>query len=167
MNTQKLKESQTDNCIFCKIIRKEIPAKIIAENDHAIAFLDIDPISDGHTLVIPKKHFQDLGICDTVSLNAVINLAKTISRIIEKSKLDVWGFNYLSNQGQIAGQAVNHFHLHVIPKYAVNEGLEYKVEKKYLAFEVEHVQKELIKAAKKLEKKGGLFSKISGKAYDA
>ena len=77
-----------ENCIFCQIVKGKIPAKIIAENDHALAFLDINPISDGHTLVIPKKHFRDLGVTDTVSLNSVINLAKSMSRIIEKSKLD-------------------------------------------------------------------------------
>lgn len=155
-----------DNCLFCKIVRGEVPAKIIAENDHALAFLDINPISDGHTLVIPKKHYQDLGVCDTIALNSVINLAKSISRIIEKSHLDAWGFNYLSNQGAIAGQVVMHFHMHVIPKYAKNEGLEFSADNKYLAYDLDKVQKELIRAAKKLEKKGGLFSKIEGKPYD-
>jgi histidine triad (HIT) family protein len=75
------------NCIFCKIVNKEIPAKIIAENKGAIAFLDIQPLSDGHTVVIPKKHYLNLSHCDTNTLHDVIDLVKTVSNEIQDSSL--------------------------------------------------------------------------------
>lgn len=116
------------DCIFCKIINHEIPAKIIAENDLALAFLDVSPIADGHTLVIPKNHHIDMGTCFKVDLKAVWDLAQDVSRILEETKLKPWGFNYLSNQGSIAGQEVMHFHVHVIPKYQKHSGFTFSKE---------------------------------------
>jgi histidine triad (HIT) family protein len=74
-------------CIFCKIVNKELPAKIIAENKGAIAFLDIQPMSDGHTIVIPKKHYQNLSRCDKETLNDVIDLVQDVSKEIQDSSL--------------------------------------------------------------------------------
>lgn len=74
------------DCIFCKIVNKEIPAKIVAENTHAIAFLDAFPVSDGHVLVIPKEHYPDLGLCSEVALIDVIKLVKQVSNQIEDTK---------------------------------------------------------------------------------
>lgn len=110
------------DCIFCKIANREINSKLIAENKNAIAFMDIDPISDGHILVIPKQHYNDLSSCDDQALSDVVLLAKQIAKKIDGSKLKPWGFNYLSNEKAIAGQVVNHFHFHVIPKYGKTEG---------------------------------------------
>lgn len=130
------------DCIFCKIINKEISAKIIAENDNAIAFLDAFPVTDGHVLVIPKKHYQDLGLCDEKSLIDVIKLVKQVSNDIEcAKKLNPWGFNYLSNQGKIAGQEVMHFHMHIIPKYTKNKGFVFKNEKDQLMYTLDEVEK--------------------------
>ncbi|MDR2461829.1 MAG: HIT domain-containing protein [Mycoplasmataceae bacterium] len=110
------------DCIFCEIIKKNIKAKIIAENKHAIAFLDVNPITNGHTLVVPKKHFGNFSTCDTKILMAVSSLAKEVANKIKNSSLKPIGFNYLSNEGKIAGQEVMHFHLHVIPKYSKGNG---------------------------------------------
>lgn len=121
-----------DNCIFCKIIKKEIPSKIVMENKGAIAFLDLNPIANGHTIVIPKNHCCDLATCNKQDLTDVINLVQDVSRLLESSKLKPWGFNYLSNQGNIAGQEVFHFHMHVIPKYAKDEGFMFNKGKLYL-----------------------------------
>jgi histidine triad (HIT) family protein len=74
-------------CIFCKIVDKKIPAKIIAENEKAIAFLDVEPISDGHTIVIPKKHYQSLSQCDNDTLHGVMDLVKQVSLEIQSSSL--------------------------------------------------------------------------------
>jgi histidine triad (HIT) family protein len=74
-------------CIFCKIVNKEIPAKIIAENKGAIAFLDVNPMSDGHTVVVPKKHVVDLSHCDSETLHDVFDLVKKVSLIIQDSVL--------------------------------------------------------------------------------
>jgi histidine triad (HIT) family protein len=75
------------SCLFCDIINKIIPAKIVAENKGAIAFLDVNPVSDGHTLVISKKHFKNLSECDEESLNDVIQLTKEVANIIKNSSL--------------------------------------------------------------------------------
>ncbi len=112
----------SDNCIFCKIANKSINAKIIKENDYAIAFLDLSPISEGHCLVIPKKHHLDLVTCFKKELNSIIELVQETARLLESTKLEPWGFNYLSNQGKIAGQEIGHFHFHIIPKYEKNSG---------------------------------------------
>lgn len=120
--------SSSKDCIFCKIINKEIPAKIILENEGAISFLDVNPITNGHTLVIPKNHHTDLSSCNKQDLNYVIQLVHDVAYLLEGSKLKPWGFNYISNQGPIAGQEVLHLHFHIIPKYAKNEGIKFEKE---------------------------------------
>ncbi|GAA5414684.1 HIT family protein [Ureaplasma ceti] len=115
-----------ENCIFCKIVAGEIPAKVVGENEGAIAFLDINPNTLGHTLVIPKAHFDNFSSADANSLQAVSSLAAEVAQKMKTSELKAQGVNYLSNEGEIAGQVVNHFHLHVIPKYQVGIGLNFK-----------------------------------------
>ncbi len=116
-----------ETCIFCEIIAGNIPAKIFAENEKAMAFFDINPISDGHLIVIPKKHFRCFSETDTEYINAVANLAKDCAQKLYESKLNPWGFNYLINEQSIAGQEVFHYHMHVVPKYAKGEGLIFSV----------------------------------------
>ena len=119
-----------NKCIFCEIVKGNIACKKIAENENAIAFLDVRPITNGHTLVIPKKHYIDLGTCNSDVLKDVILLVQNVSRKLETcKKLDPWGFNYLSNQGKIAGQEVFHFHVHIIPKYDTKNGFSFNVNK--------------------------------------
>ncbi|MDC4163437.1 HIT family protein [Mycoplasma bradburyae] len=117
------------NCIFCKIINKEIEANIVCENELAIAFLDAFPVSNGHTLVIPKAHHKDFSSTPNEDMHAVTDLAQEVIKILKKSSLDVYGFNYVSNEGSIAGQEVFHYHLHIIPKYAAKEGFGFKTNK--------------------------------------
>lgn len=112
-----------ENCLFCKITNAEIPAKKIAENDGAIAFLDINPISYGHTLIIPKKHYKNLVETTNEDLNYVLSLAKDICNKLEGLNINISGFNFLSNMNESAGQVIMHFHLHVIPKYLDGSGL--------------------------------------------
>ncbi len=112
-----------ENCLFCKIINLEIPAKKIAENEGAIAFLDISPISYGHTLIIPKKHYKNLIETTNEDLNFVFSLAKEVCNKLEKLNINISGFNFLSNMNESAGQVIMHFHLHIIPKYLDGSGL--------------------------------------------
>lgn len=126
------KNNEKKECIFCKIISKQMSCNLIAENVYAMAFLDAFPASNGHTLVVPKKHFIDLISCDKLYLTEVFNLVKEVTLKIDHSVLKPWGYNYLSNQGSIAGQMVNHFHVHIIPKYAKEEGFLFKEGKKVL-----------------------------------
>lgn len=111
------------NCIFCKIINKEIPAQIIFENNNYLAFLDIQPNTLGHTLVIPKKHVDsflkqsDEGAAD--HMKVVHSIATQLHGILGSS-----GFNVAINNGQAAGQIIEHVHWHIIPRYD-GDGLEH------------------------------------------
>ncbi len=102
-------------CIFCKIIKREIPSKIVFENDLNLAFLDISPISKGHTIVIPKKHYSTLEDIPEDELAETIKVVKKISINIHKS-LEIDGYNILQNNFAAAGQVVKHFHMHIIPR---------------------------------------------------
>lgn len=120
------------SCIFCDIVNKKIPANIIDENKNAIAFLDINPISDGHTVIISKNHYENLRVCPDEVLSDMICLAKKVAIKISDSKLQPWGFNYLCNDQKIAGQEIMHAHIHVIPKYGKNEGFILHTGTKYV-----------------------------------
>lgn len=103
------------NCIFCKILNGEIPSNKVFENDNFIAILDAFPASEGHTLVIPKKHYENIFEIDEDTLKEGYAIAKKIANSIKKS-LSVEDINILQNNGALAGQTVNHFHIHIIPR---------------------------------------------------
>ena len=112
-----------DNCIFCKIANKEIPGKIIYEDDICVAFLDLSQTTNGHTLVIPKKHFKNFLEVDNDTLAHMIKVTKDIANKIV-TKLNANGVNILTNANEVAGQTVMHFHLHIIPRYDNNDQIE-------------------------------------------
>ena len=102
-------------CIFCKIAKGEIPAKILYEDEKTLAFLDISPRSKGHTLVIPKEHYETF---EELPEEVAIGLINTIKRVIMKLKsLNPDGYNILNNNRPVAGQEVPHVHFHIIPRY--------------------------------------------------
>ncbi len=103
------------DCIFCKIANREIPSKIIFENDFCLAFLDIFPISKGHTIVIPKKHYLNLEDIPDYDLSEVYKTVKKLAIKIRKN-LKIEGYNILQNNFIAAGQEVKHFHVHIIPR---------------------------------------------------
>ncbi len=111
------------NCIFCKIVNKEIPAHIIFENDDYVAFLDIEPNTIGHTLVIPKKHIASFAEQSDESagdhMKTVHYIATQLSSILACD-----GFNVAINNGRAAGQIIDHAHWHIIPRYD-GDGLEH------------------------------------------
>lgn len=112
-----------DNCIFCKIINKEIPSNIVYEDDNFLAFLDIAKATNGHTILIPKKHSKNILECDDELLKDMIVIAKKIAnKYIEK--LGAKGFNILTNCNEVAGQTCFHFHIHIIPRYNELDGFE-------------------------------------------
>ncbi|WHQ37227.1 HIT family protein [Spiroplasma sp. SV19] len=114
------------DCIFCKIIAQEIPSKKIYENNLVYAFLDLFPNSDGHTLIIPKKHFDYYSETDDEYLAAVATVGKKIAQKMYQV-LNPVGINYVSNEKSEAFQQVFHYHLHVIPKYKKEEGYGFKL----------------------------------------
>jgi histidine triad (HIT) family protein len=110
------------DCIFCKIIRKEIPSDIFYEDDEVVGFLDIRPVNKGHALIVPKKHSQDLLSAEDEDLESLIKLTKRIAAGIMKAT-GAAGFNLHVNTGEASGQVVMHTHFHIIPRFA-NDGLK-------------------------------------------
>ena len=106
-----------NDCIFCAIADGEIPSFKVYEDDLVLAYLDINPFSKGHTLVIPKAH--STGLLDTGDdvLAAVVARVKKVAAHL-KAALPCDGFNILQNNGEAAGQTVRHLHFHIIPRYA-------------------------------------------------
>jgi histidine triad (HIT) family protein len=103
------------DCIFCRIINKEIPAHFIYEDEHVAAFLDVNPLVEGHTLVVPRKHFADIFDIDKEVLERIISVAKKISQKM-KEVLGTSGVNLMNASGMSAEQSVSHFHLHIVPR---------------------------------------------------
>lgn len=109
-----------DNCIFCKIIAGEIPSYTLYENEKFKIILDVGPATKGHALILPKEHYANLYELPEETAAEVIKLAKRMMiRMTDKLKCD--GFNIVQNNGEAAGQTVNHFHMHLIPRYK-NDG---------------------------------------------
>lgn len=140
-----------ENCIFCKIIMGEIPSRKVYEDKDSVAFLDIHPANPGHTLVMPKKHAENIFDADDELLGRVIVAAKVISKKIKES-LNADGINVIQNNGRHAGQIVNHIHFHIIPRFANDTVIisypQIKMEDK----DFEEIQKKLIESERKVQK---------------
>jgi histidine triad (HIT) family protein len=104
-----------NDCVFCAIAAGEIPSFKIYEDDFVLAFLDINPFSEGHTLVIPKEHYKGLLDVPPQVLTVLLERVQKISSHIAKA-LACDGFNILQNNGAAAGQSVNHIHFHIVPR---------------------------------------------------
>ena len=103
-------------CVFCKIINGEIPSFKIYETEDLVAFLDISQATKGHTLIVPKKHFENLLALDEETLKKISVAQKEVANILSK-KLGTSAFNFVNNCGSVAGQSVMHVHFHIIPRY--------------------------------------------------
>jgi len=106
---------QDPECIFCKIVTGQIPAIKIYEDDKVLAFLDIGPLSDGHTLVIPKDHYTRIHDCPANLLASLGTIAGRIAGAVA-SAMNSDGYNLLCNNGRAAGPLVEHVHFHIIPR---------------------------------------------------
>ena len=104
------------DCLFCKIAAGDIPATRVAEDDRTIAFMDINPATRGHVLVIPRDHARDLLDIDPEDLAAVAKTAQRVAATMP-DRLGADGVNLLNSCGRAAWQTVFHFHMHVIPRY--------------------------------------------------
>lgn len=105
-----------EECIFCKIAGGDIPSNTIYENSEFKVIMDIAPATKGHVLIIPKEHFSDIYDIDAVTAGKLFQLATVVARAL-KEVLNCDGMNVLQNNGEIAGQTVFHFHMHLIPRY--------------------------------------------------
>lgn len=110
------------DCLFCKIIAGEIPSIKVYEDEHTFAFMDIAPLTKGHTLLIPKIHCKDLfEMPEDVARNLYAAAPKVANAI--KAAFDPAGMNTINNNGAEAGQTVFHYHLHLVPRYDEKDGL--------------------------------------------
>lgn len=105
-----------DNCIFCKIANGGIPSKTIYEDEKFRVILDLGPATKGHALILPKEHYANLYELPEEMAGDVMKLAQKMATQITE-KLGCEGFNLVQNNGDLAGQTVYHFHLHLIPRY--------------------------------------------------
>lgn len=103
------------DCLFCNIAHKKIPSDIVYEDDKTLAFLDINPINPGHTLVIPKKHSENLYDITSADMTACMETAQKIANSLVK--IGAQGINIGQNNGSPAGQVIFHTHFHIIPRY--------------------------------------------------
>jgi histidine triad (HIT) family protein len=130
------------DCIFCKIIAGELPSYKVYEDDYTFAFLDINPITKGHTLVLPKIHVTKLPELEGKYSSGLIGAVQKVTRAIEDS-IKPEGLNIFVNQGEVAGQIVPHLHVHVVPR-TTGDGLEFTTPK------VEMIEEEFKEISRKI-----------------
>jgi histidine triad (HIT) family protein len=104
------------DCLFCKIVARELPSTIVDEDERTVAFMDINPATRGHALVVPREHSRDLLDVPGEDLTACADAARRLARRASE-RLGADGVNLLNSCGSAAWQTVFHFHLHVIPRY--------------------------------------------------
>ena len=105
-----------ENCVFCKIANGEIPSRTLYEDDAFRVILDLNPVTKGHALLMPKNHYKNLYELDDSTAAKALPLAKKMAALMTE-KLGCDGFNVIQNNHEIAGQTVFHFHIHLIPRY--------------------------------------------------
>ena len=106
-----------DDCVFCRILKGEIPCTKVYEDDMVLAFLDIAPFNPGHTVIVPKEHQHSSTAIDVEYLKAIIAVAPKIGAALMRAT-GAEGFNIFQNNGRVAGQTVPHVHFHVVPRFA-------------------------------------------------
>jgi len=134
----------SDDCIFCKIIKGEIPCTKVYEDENVLAFLDIGPVNKGHTLVMPKEHHETLLDLPEDVLCSVSKAVKKISKAV-KEGTGCGGFCILQNNYKVSGQLVPHYHVHIIPRLET-DGLKHWPQGKYEEGEAENTAEKIRKA---------------------
>jgi len=129
-------------CVFCRIVRGELPSWKVYEDEEVMAFLDINPATPGHTLVIPKKHYRNILDAPDEVVAKVFKVAKKISEAVVNG-LGAKGVNVITNAEEVAGQVVFHFHVHVVPRYSPDELRFEYTPKKYSEEEAEEIVKKI------------------------
>jgi histidine triad (HIT) family protein len=104
----------SESCIFCKIAQKEAPASIVYEDEKVVAFLSIQPINVGHTLVVPKEHYENIHEIPEEEVAYLYKIVKKLSPAIKKA-VEAEGIRIVQNNGEAAGQVIFHLHVHIIP----------------------------------------------------
>ena len=108
--------NDSNECVFCKVVRRQLPSTVVFEDEERLAFLDIAPATDGHTLVVPKRHTEDLLSVNTEDLAAVIRTTQTVARILD-DRLHPDGLSIFQSNRAAGWQDVFHLHFHVVPRW--------------------------------------------------
>lgn len=111
---------ENNECIFCKILNGEIPSSKIYEDENVIAFLDLFPVNKGHSLVVPKAHYENILDTPPEVLEKIVVAVKKVAQAVLKAT-ESNGFNLGVNNGEVAGQVVPHVHFHIMPRFK-NDG---------------------------------------------
>jgi histidine triad (HIT) family protein len=114
----------SESCTFCKIARKEAPASIVYEDEEVIAFMSIHPINVGHTLVVPKKHYENIYEISEEEIAYLYKVVKKLAHAVKKA-VDAEGIRIVQNNGEAAGQVIFHMHVHIIPMNKENSWLNH------------------------------------------
>ena len=109
-----------ESCSFCKIVRNEIPRSCVYEDKEVMAIMDMRPINEGHILVIPKKHYENIYDIPEREVAALFKIVKKIAHAVKKG-VNAEGVTIVQNNGKAAGQVVFHLHVHIIPRYEGQE----------------------------------------------
>jgi len=132
------------DCVFCRIVAGEIPCTKVYEDDLCLAFMDSGPLADGHTLLIPKKHYEFLHEMPPEEVAHLARRLPAMAKAVQET-MGAEGLNVLQNNGRVSGQAVPHVHFHFIPR-ARGDGLGYRWPAKEADFDVLKEQAEAIRA---------------------
>lgn len=130
------------DCLFCKIVKGEIPCNKVYENDKVLAFLDIAPVHKGHTLVIPKEHYVNLLDIPDDLLAEVQRVSKMLAKAIIEA-VDTDGFDIVQSNGETGGQVIFHYHNHIIPRFK-NDGLKFWPHGEYKEGEDKKVKEKIV-----------------------
>lgn len=110
-------------CVFCKIVEGSIPSYKVYEDSEVLAFLDLSQLTLGHTLVIPKKHVENVFELDSKTASILFDRVVEVAKLLKKN-LNINDLNILNNNGKLASQSVNHYHIHLLPRYE-NDGFKF------------------------------------------
>ena len=130
------------DCIFCKIVKKEIPGSILYEDAGSLAFLDINPLNKGHALVIPKKHYETMMEMPETELAELARVVRKVAIAVKKAT-GAPGINITQNNGRAAEQLVPHAHFHIIPRLEGDGIFMSHPKKKYDEGEMEETRKKI------------------------
>jgi histidine triad (HIT) family protein len=115
----------SEACTFCKIVRREAPASVVYEDEKVVAFMSIQPINSGHTLVVPKKHYENIYEIPEEDVAHLYKIVKKVTTAVNRA-VDAEGIRIIQNNGEAAGQVIFHFHVHVIPMNMQHSFLQHR-----------------------------------------
>ena len=118
-------------CIFCEIVKGDIPSSIVYEDEDTLAILDLSQTTKGHTLVMPKKHYNNFLEMPEEEFKALAGKAQKIGKLLME-KLHAEGMNALINTNEVAGQTIMHTHIHLIPRYSANDTVSFSFSENHL-----------------------------------